>query len=151
MGVNTFNKNYTCDWCDGLIVSGTGYIDETDGFAVHYSCWFDAIKDKVKRAVYEAKVTKSAKELLGSNGSSLPTSVSVEPMWKTKDGKVMLISEMTDSHLLAATNKLKTSAVNAIMFKGLNTTVIRYLQHTKYSKLLEEIKKRGLSYEENSK
>ncbi len=149
MKMSNLNKNYTCDYCDGFIVSGTGYIDESDGFAVHYNCWFESIKDKVKKAVYDAKLAKTfGPSKLSWTIGAPPSLEEKEPTWKTKDGKVILISEMTDSHLLAAANKLKTTAVNAIMLKGGGTTVTDYLKNTKYSKLIEEIKKRGLSYDD---
>jgi len=148
------NDNIICDFCGKQCVNFPmdSYIDNSDNFAVHYRCWFEAIKDKVKKAVYDAKLNKATTELLTDNSTlgKPSTNSPTQPNWKTKDGKLMLISDMTDSHLLAAANKLKTNAVTAVLNEKARS-VQGYLGRTKYNFLLEEIKKRRLFYEENTK
>jgi len=139
------NDNILCDFCGKQCVNFMdSYIDDSDNFAVHHNCWFESIKDRVKKAVYDAKINKTV------GNSTLGKPDEKQPTWKTKDGKLMLIAEMTDSHLLAATNKLKRNAVTAVLNEKARS-VQGYLMRTKYNFLLEEIKKRGLSYEENTK
>lgn len=68
-------------------------------------------------------------------------------MWKTKDGREIPIDTMTDDHIVRSIRLLRRKAIEKILFLELNTTVDKILERTKINLLIDEAKKRNLSYE----